>query len=175
MGAYNRFHGEPCCGSQLLLVKILREEWGFAGHVVSDCGAIDDIYRSHQVVETPEQAAALAVRAGCDLECGNVYAALPNAVKQGLVTEAEIDRSLGRLLNAKFRLGMFDPPEKVPYAQIPITVNDCAKHRRLARRDGAGIDRAPQERRRPAAQEERPADRRGRPERRRSRGAAGQL
>jgi len=132
MGAYNRFRGEPCCGSLLLLRRILREEWGFAGHVVSDCGAIDDIFRFHQVVETPEQAAALAVRAGCDLECGNVYAALPNAVKQGLVTEAEIDRSLGRLLDAKFRLGMFDPPEKVPYAQIPITVNDCVKHRRLA-------------------------------------------
>jgi beta-glucosidase len=132
MSAYNRTNGEACSASPTLLRDILREEWGFTGYVVSDCGAIDDIYRHHQLAETPEQAAALSVKAGCDLNCGCTYAALTGAVAQGLVTEPELDTALLRLFEARFRLGMFDPPEQVPYAQIPLTVNDCAEHRALA-------------------------------------------
>ena len=138
MGAYNRTNGEPCCASPTLLLKILREEWGFGGpdgvdgHVVSDCGAIRDIYAHHQVVETAPQAAALAVTNGCELNCGEVYGSLLIAVEQGLIGETTIDTALTRLFTARFRLGMFDPPEMVPYAQIPIDVNDCDEHRTLA-------------------------------------------
>lgn len=132
MGAYNRTNGEPCCASPTLLQRILREEWGFDGYVVSDCGAIRDIYAHHRVVDTPEEAAALAVRHGCDLNCGATYGALVEAVQQGLLTETELDTALKRLLIARLRLGMFDPPERVPYAQIPYAVNDCAAHRALA-------------------------------------------
>jgi len=134
MGAYNRTNGEPCCASPTLLENILRQEWGFEGYVVSDCGAIDDIYKYHQVVPTAAAAAALAVNAGCDLNCGETYAALLQAVEQGLISEATIERSVTRLFTARFRLGMFDPPEKVPYARTPFTVNDSPKHRGLALR-----------------------------------------
>ena len=133
MGAYNRTNGEPCCASPTLLQRILRGEWGFSGYVVSDCGAIRDIYQGHRVVATPEEAAALAVRTGCDLECGDVYQHLLKAVDRDLLTEAEIDRSLGRLFTARLRLGMFDPTEMVPYAQIPYGLNDSPAHRELAR------------------------------------------
>jgi len=134
MGAYNRTNGEPCCAGPTLLQKILRDEWGFDGYVVSDCGAISDIYKDHQLVETPEEAAAMAVKAGCDLNCGDTYPALVAAAKKGLISEEEIDRALTRLFSARFRLGMFDPPEIVPYAQIPIEVNDRPEHRALALR-----------------------------------------
>ena len=133
MGAYNRTNGEPCCASPTLLEKILREEWGFQGHIVSDCGAIADIWEHHKVVSTPEEAAALAVKTGCDLNCGETYPALVKAYEQGLIDEATIDVALKRLFMARFRLGMFDPPEDVPYAQIPYEVNDCAEHRDVAR------------------------------------------
>jgi len=132
MGAYNRTNGEPCCASRTLLGDILRGEWGFDGYVVSDCWAIRDIHAHHKVVETPEEAAALAVNEGCDLNCGDVYRALVRAVEQGLISEETIDTSVRRLFRARFRLGMFDPPEMVPYAQIPHEVNDCAQHRALA-------------------------------------------
>lgn len=132
MGAYNRTNGEPCCASKTLLQDILRDRWGFDGYVVSDCGAIRDIYMHHKVVDTPEEAAALAVNNGCDLNCGTVYSALVKAVEKGLIDEATIDRAVKRLFKARFRLGMFDPPEMVPYAQIPYEVNDCAAHRQLA-------------------------------------------
>ena len=132
MGAYNRTNGEACNASPTLLQKILRDEWGFDGYVVSDCGAITDIYRDHHVVDTPEQAAAISVKAGCDLECGATYRALGNAVQQGLIDEITLDVSLRRLFTARMRLGMFDPPELVPYAAIPITVNDCAEHQHVA-------------------------------------------
>ncbi len=133
MGAYNRTNGEPCCASDLLLRRVLREEWGFRGYVVSDCGAIADIHAHHTVTSTPAQSAALAVRNGCDLECGSVYPALVDAVKAGLITEAEIDTALGRLMTARFRLGMFDPPERSPWASIPYSRVDCPEHRQLAR------------------------------------------
>lgn len=132
MGAYNRLNGEPCCASPFLLQQILRQEWGFDGFVVSDCGAILDIYAFHRVVDTAEEAAALAVRHGCDLECGTVYPALLEAVEQGLISTEEIDRAVERLFTARFRLGMFDPPEWVPYTQIPYEVVDSPEHRALA-------------------------------------------
>jgi len=132
MGAYNRTNGEPCCASKTLLVDILRSEWGFDGYVVSDCGAIDDIWAHHRVVKTKEEAAALAVRNGCELNCGDTYQALVHAVQQGHITEEEITQAVSRLFTARFRLGMFDPPGMVPYAQIPHQVNDCQAHRDLA-------------------------------------------
>jgi beta-glucosidase len=138
MGAYNRVNGEACCASPTLLQKILRDEWGFSGYVVADCGAVDDIYANHMLVKTPEEASALAVKAGCDLECGCTYGipcdynTLEKAVQKGLLAEADIDRAVKRLFAARFALGMFDPPEQVPYARIPVSVVDSAEHRALA-------------------------------------------
>jgi beta-glucosidase len=138
MGAYNRLNGEACCASPTLLQNILRDEWKFDGYVVADCGAIDDIYSSHLLVKSPTEAAALAVKAGCDLECGctyNIpcdYGRLKEAVDQGLVRNEDLDRSVKRLFMARFRLGMFDPPEQVPYSQIPFSVVDSPKHREMA-------------------------------------------
>ncbi|HEY8536269.1 MAG TPA: glycoside hydrolase family 3 N-terminal domain-containing protein, partial [Vicinamibacterales bacterium] len=134
MGAYNRVNGESASASRRLLIEILRNEWGFDGHVVSDCGAIDDIYQRHRIVDTPEAAAALAIRNGCDLECGTVFRSLGRALEQGLVTEQEIDAALTRLMRTRIRLGMFDPPERVPYASIPYSVNEAPEHDQLARR-----------------------------------------
>ena len=132
MGAYNRTNGEPCCASRTLLGQVLRQEWGFSGYVVSDCGAILDLHAHHTVTRTPEQSAALAVKNGCDLECGRIYPSLVEAVKQGLITEAEIDTALTRLLRIRFRLGMFDPPDRVPFSAIPYDRVDCQEHRDLA-------------------------------------------
>ncbi len=132
MGAYNRVNGEPCCASPTLIGKILREEWGFDGYVVSDCWAIDDIFAGHRLVVTPAEAAALAVKAGCDLECGCVFVSLIEAVEQGLIDEAAIDQAVRRLFTARFRLGMFDPPAQVRFASIPYELNDSPAHRALA-------------------------------------------
>jgi beta-glucosidase len=132
MCAYNRFNGEPACANTHLLGDLLRGEWGFTGYVVSDCGAIDDIFRRHNFVKTPEEASAVAVKRGTDLECGDTYRALVNAVKQGLISEGEIDTAVKRLFEARFRLGLFDPPELVKYARIPFSENDSPAHRRLA-------------------------------------------
>jgi beta-glucosidase len=134
MGAYNRTNGEACCASKTLLEDILRQEWGFKGYVVSDCGAILDIHRHHTLTSTPEQSAALAVNNGCDLNCGQVYASLLGAVRQGLISEETVDRSVKRLMEARIRLGMLDPPERVPYARISINVVECKKHLDLAMR-----------------------------------------
>ncbi len=133
MAAYNRTNGEPCSGSTTLLNNVLREEWGFKGYVVSDCGAIEDFHAHHSITKTPEESAAMAVRNGCDLECGRVFSRLVEACRQGLVSEAEIDRAAARLLRARFRLGMFDPVESVPYARIPYGSVDSSGHRELAR------------------------------------------
>ncbi len=132
MCAYNRFRGEAACASPALLDEILRREWGFRGYVVSDCGAIQDIDRNHKVADTPEQASAMAVKAGTDLNCGVQYLNLADAVRQGLIREEEIDMAVRRLLEARFRLGMFDPPEMVPYAQIPYERNDSAENAEVA-------------------------------------------
>ena len=133
MCAYNRVAGKAACASDPLLEDILRGEWGFKGFIVSDCGAIDDIYLNHKIVETAAQAAALAVKMGTDLDCGRVYPNLVDAVKQGLISEKEIDVSVKRLFLARFRLGMFDAPAKVRWAATPITVLDQPSHRTLAR------------------------------------------
>ncbi|HEY0762280.1 MAG TPA: glycoside hydrolase family 3 C-terminal domain-containing protein [Pyrinomonadaceae bacterium] len=132
MCAYNRTNGEPCCANTRLLGDLLRKEWGFDGYVVSDCGAIDDIYKRHNFSKTAEEASAIAVKRGTDLECGDSYKSLVSAVKQGLISEAEIDLAVKRLFEARFRLGMFDPPELVPYAKIPFSTNDSTAHRQLA-------------------------------------------
>jgi len=132
MCAYNRVFGAPACGSDLLLRNILRGEWRFPGYVVSDCGAIDDIYQRHRVAPTAAAAAALGVRSGTDLDCGREYANLVEAVHQGLINEQAIDTAVTRLFVARFRLGMFDPPAAVRWAQIPISVLDQPSHRTLA-------------------------------------------
>ena len=132
MCAYNRFEGEACCGSSRLLTTILRDEWGFNGYVVSDCGAIGDIYQHHKIVQTPEEAAALAVQSGCDLECATTYEHLKEAVDKHLITEDQITISLKRVLTARFKLGMFDPPEMVKYTKIPYSVVDSKEHHELA-------------------------------------------
>lgn len=137
MGAYNRVYGEPACGSKFLLVETLRQRWGFKGHVVSDCGAIDDFHRFHKVTPDAAASAALALRHGCDLNCGCTYNDLVVAVRQGQVTEAEVDTALRRLLNTRFKLGLFDAPESVRYTSIPEAVIDSPAHRALARRAAA--------------------------------------
>lgn len=134
MGAYNRVYGESASASPRLLGGILRRDWGFAGYVVSDCDSIDDIFRHHRIVGTAEEAAALGVRHGTDLNCGTTYAALPAAVARGLVSEAEIDVALTRLFTSRMRLGMFDPPERVRWAAMPYAVNQSPAHDALARR-----------------------------------------
>jgi beta-glucosidase len=132
MCAYNRFRGEPCCGSSELLQKILRDEWGFSGYVVSDCWAIMDFYTFHNVDKTAPQAAARALLAGTDLNCGVTYDSLGVAVRQHLVSEALVDTAVKRLFRARFKLGMFDPAGRVLYAQIPIGKNDSRLHQQLA-------------------------------------------
>ncbi len=112
MGAYNRVYGEPACGSELLLKTLLREEWNFEGHVVSDCWAIRDFHEHHKVTPNTAESAAMALKNGCDLNCGCVYEELPVALEEGLIEEADLDRSLRRLLRTRFRLGMFDESEE---------------------------------------------------------------
>ena len=134
MCAYQRLNGAPCCGSQYL-ENILRNEWNFKGYIVSDCWAIRDFYdpKGHNLVATPEEASAMAIKAGTDLNCGSVYAAsLLKAVKMGLVSEAEIDRSVLRLLDARLRLGEFDPQNEVPFSKIPLSIVDGEAHNALA-------------------------------------------
>ena len=133
MCAYNRLYGKAACGSDLLLDDVLRGRWGFKGYVVSDCGAIDDIYERHRIVQTAAEAAALGVNSGTDLECGDTYASLVTAVQQGLITEARIDTAVTRLFLARMKLGMFDPPDMVRWAQIPFSALDDSAHRALAR------------------------------------------
>jgi beta-glucosidase len=132
MGAYNRVLGEPCCASQLLLVDILRGEWGFQGHVVSDCGALGDIHLNHKVTKDAPESAALALKRGCDLGCDVVYDEIPAAIQRSILCEADVDQALERVLGTRFKLGMFDPPEMVPYASISMDVVACPEHRKLA-------------------------------------------
>ena len=130
MGAYNRTNGEPCCGSKTLLKDILRGKWNFKGHVVSDCWAIADFHLHHQVTSTATESAALAIKNGCDLNCGNVYLQLLLAYKEGLVSEEDITTAAERLMATRIRLGMFD--EECEYNNIPYEINDCKKHNELS-------------------------------------------
>lgn len=129
MGAYNRTNSEPCCASPTLLQKILREDWGFTGYVVSDCHAICDLHLHHHLTNFPHESAAMAVKNGCDLNCGKTYAQLKAAFNENLISQDEIDLAVTRLFEARMKLGMFDPSERVPYSTIPFSVNDCKKHR----------------------------------------------
>jgi beta-glucosidase len=131
MCAYNSTNGEPACVNKKLY-DTLRREWAFGGHVVSDCGAVEDIWKHHHFKQTEAEASAAAVKAGTDLTCGGEYRSLVLAVKDGLISEAEIDVAVKRLMRTRFRLGLFDPPEMVPYARIPYSENDSPAHRALA-------------------------------------------
>jgi beta-glucosidase len=133
MCVYNSVAGVPGCASTDLLQTRLREQWGFRGYVVSDCGAVNDIYQNHKYAATLGGAAAAAVKAGTDLTCGTEYRMLVDEVKAGRIAEAKIDQSLERLFAARFRLGMFDPPERVPFSKISISENDSDVHREAAR------------------------------------------
>lgn len=130
MGAYNRTNGEPCCGSKTLLKDILRGEWKFEGHVVSDCWAIADFHTNHKVTSTITESAALAIKNGCDLNCGNVYLQVLLAYKEGLVTEEDITTAAERLMATRIRLGMFD--DDCIYNNIPYEVNDCKEHNEVS-------------------------------------------
>ncbi|MBW1298914.1 glycoside hydrolase family 3 protein [Aquimarina litoralis] len=135
MCAYNRYRDEACCGSNLLLNDILRKEWGFDGYVVSDCWAINDFWEpnKHELVETPAEASALAVNRGTDLNCGNAFDPnLNDAVLKGLVDEAKVDLALARLMEARFKLGMFDAEESVSWSKIPYEVVCSEKHYQLS-------------------------------------------
>ena len=130
MGAYNRVNGEPACGSETLLKKTLREKWGFKGHVVSDCWAINDFHMNHKVTDTAPESAALALKNGCDLNCGNTYLHLLQALKEGLVTEEQITKACIRVFTTRFLLGLFD--EECEFNNIPVTDTDTDTHDALA-------------------------------------------
>ena len=134
MGAYNSDYGVPCTASKFLLTDILRDKWGFKGYVVSDCGAIWDIFYGHKYAPDVATASAQSVEAGCDLTCGSEYTSLKEAVARGLISEKEIDKAVESLMLARFKLGMFDPPDAVPYSKIPISDNNTEAHRLLARK-----------------------------------------
>jgi beta-glucosidase len=133
MGAYNRVRGKPACASNELF-SILRNEWGFKGYVVSDCWAISDFYNFHGYAKDPAEAAAQALKAGTDLECGVDFNNLMESYRRGLVTEADIDTAVKRIMTARFRLGMFDPDSIVEYARIPYAANCSDYNRSLARK-----------------------------------------
>ncbi len=131
MGAYNRTNGEPCCGSKTLLQDILREEYGFKGHVVSDCWAIRDFHTGHMVTANEEESAAMAMNNGCDLNCGSIYLQLVQAVRDGLVEESRIDEALCNLYKTRMKLGMLQKDVKTPFDDIPYTVVDSEPMRAL--------------------------------------------
>ena len=130
MGAYNRVNGEPACGSETLLKKTLREKWGFKGHVVSDCWAIRDFHVNHKVTATAPESAALAIKNGCDLNCGNTYLHILEALQEGLITEEDITTACVRLFTTRFLLGLF--ADDCEYDRIPVTDNDTDEHAALA-------------------------------------------
>ncbi len=133
MTAYNAVDGVPVSANRALLDDLLRARWGFNGFVVTDCGAINDMWKRHLFSADAAVASAQAVKAGTDLECGNDFRRLTTAVQRGLVAEADLDRALTRLFTARMRLGLFNPPDRVAYARIPYAVNDSAAHRTLNR------------------------------------------
>ena len=137
MCAYNSTNGQPCCSNSYLITDVLRKKWNFKGHVLTDCWALDDLFlpkgTGHGIVKTETEAAALAVKSGVSLNCGVTYNSLPEAVKEGLVTEKEIDSQLAILLKTRFKLGLFDPMGSNPYDAIPSNVVNSESHRALAR------------------------------------------
>ena len=118
-------------------MDILKKEWGFSGHIVSDCWAVRNIHETHKFTKTPEESVALALKNGCDINCGDTYKLMMNALDQGLICESDVDACLRRALRARIRLGMFDPPEEDPWKDIPESVIDCDAHRALARKSAA--------------------------------------
>ncbi|HMG02044.1 MAG TPA: glycoside hydrolase family 3 C-terminal domain-containing protein, partial [Edaphobacter sp.] len=134
MCAYNAINGEPACANTMLLKDVLRGDWGFKGFVTSDCGAIHDITAGHHFGADNAHGSALAVKAGTDLTCGGEYVDLVKSVNQGLIPESEIDTALSRLFTARMRLGMFDPPNSVPFSKIPISENHSQEHQDLSLR-----------------------------------------
>ncbi len=134
MCAYNRTDSLPCCGSKFLLQDILRKEWGFTGYVVTDCWALDDIFRYHHFVKTPEEAAAMAIKNGVNVECGNTLKSLQSALQKGLLAVEDINASLKINLETLMKLGWFDPPGKNPYDRIPEVVINSEANRMLAKK-----------------------------------------
>ncbi len=134
MGAYNRTNGEPCCGSKTLLKDILRDEWGFTGHVTSDCWAIKDFHEGHHVTETPVESVAMAMNNGCDLNCGNLFHYLKQAVEEGLVEESRLDEALVNLFTTRMKLGVFDEKGKNPFDEIDYTEVDTREMQALNRK-----------------------------------------
>jgi beta-glucosidase len=132
MGAYNRTNGEPCCGSKTLLLDILRQEWGFKGYTTSDCWAIKDFNENHKVTGSIEESSALAVKNGCDLNCGCAYASLMKACNAGLIEEKDIDLAVYHLMLIRMRLGMFDDEKHVPFASIPYEANDSEENKKFS-------------------------------------------
>jgi len=135
MCAYNAYEGKPCCGSDKLLIKILREQWGFDGLVVTDCWAVNDFFREghHNIFPNdPASATAFSVRSGADLECGDSFFTLMDAYKDGKVTEADLDRAVFRILKARFELGEMEPDENVSWHSIPSELLACDEHHALA-------------------------------------------
>lgn len=124
MGAYNRTNGEPCCGSKTLLTDILRNTWKFDGHVVSDCWAIKDFHQGHNVTSDAVESVSLAVENGCDINCGNIFVYLTQAVKEGKISEEKITEACVRLFTTRMKMGLFDDPEDVPFNQIPYEIVD---------------------------------------------------
>ena len=133
MCAYNATNGEPCCANKYLLQNILRDQWNFKGYITSDCWALADIYQGHKFVPTAPGAAAIALKRGVNLNCGSVFPSLVQAVKQGLVSEKEIDKSLSELLQTRFKLGLFDPQNDNPYNSISDSVVNSTANRNLSR------------------------------------------
>jgi beta-glucosidase len=131
MGAYNRTLDEPCCGSKFLLKDILRGKWKFDGHVVSDCWAIKDFHEHHRVTKSPKESVVLAIKNGCDINCGNLFPLAYDAVKENLLSEEAINEAVERLMAARMRLGMLGAPQNKKYVNIPYEVVDCIKHRNL--------------------------------------------
>ncbi len=133
MGAYNRVYGDPACGSDFLLKDILRNQWGFTGHVVSDCGAVRDFWHDHKVVPNATEAAAMALKAGTDVNCGSTYQELGKALEQGLITENDIDVALRRMLQTRIKFGVFDGPQHTPWADLGEEVVESPAHVALTR------------------------------------------
>jgi beta-glucosidase len=131
MGAYNRTNGEPCCGSKTLLKDILRDDWGFSGHVTSDCWAIKDFHEGHMVTSNAVESVALAMNNGCDLNCGNIFGNLLYAVRDGLVSEETINTAVTRLVMTRMKLGLFDDQSKVPFSNITYEQVDTKEHKLL--------------------------------------------